>query len=127
MIWFSKQACGFYDLAIHGTDIPTDAVEITTDEHMALLQGLSTGKIISADASGHPILIDPPASTTEQLAAVVRADRDQRIAETDYLVMPDYPIAVAKLVLVKTYRQALRDISLQSGFPSKITWPDSLA
>jgi len=123
-MFYSKSTSGFYDLAIHGTDIPTDAVEITADEHMALLRGQSIGKIISADASGHPILIDPPAQTTEQLAAAVRSDRDRRILDTDYLIMPDYPIDVTKLTAVKTYRQALRDISLQAGFPTKIDWPE---
>ena len=58
------------------------------------------------------------------LAASARQKRDRLIAATDYLVTPDYPIESDRLAAVKTYRQALRDIPEQSGFPRTITWPD---
>ena len=58
------------------------------------------------------------------LAASARQKRDRLIAATDYLVTPDYPIESDKLAKVKIYRQALRDIPGQSGFPRSITWPD---
>ena len=45
------------------------------------------------------------------------------IAGTDYLVMPDYPISTDLLAKVKVYRQALRDITIQVGFPYDIDWP----
>ena len=58
------------------------------------------------------------------LAASARQKRDRLIATTDYLVTPDYPIEPDRLAKVKIYRQALRDIPEQSGFPRSITWPD---
>ena len=58
------------------------------------------------------------------LAASARQKRDRLIAVTDYLVTPDYPIESDRLAKVKIYRQALRDIPEQSGFPRTITWPD---
>lgn len=58
------------------------------------------------------------------LAASARQKRDRLIAATDYLVTPDYPIESDRLAKVKTYRQALRDVPEQSGFPRTITWPD---
>ena len=58
------------------------------------------------------------------LAASARQKRDRLIATTDYLVTPDYPIEADRLAKVKIYRQALRDIPEQSGFPRTITWPD---
>ena len=58
------------------------------------------------------------------LAASARQKRDRLIAATDYLVTPDYPIEPDRLAKVKIYRQALRDIPEQSGFPRTITWPD---
>ena len=58
------------------------------------------------------------------LAASARQKRDRLIAATDYLVTPDYPIESDRLAKVKIYRQALRDIPEQSGFPRSITWPD---
>ena len=57
------------------------------------------------------------------LAASARQKRDRLIAATDYLVTPDYPISDDRLAKVKTYRQALRDIPEQTGFPRTITWP----
>ena len=58
------------------------------------------------------------------LAASARQKRDRLIAATDYLVTPDYPIESDRLAKVKTYRQALRDIPEQAGFPRTITWPE---
>ena len=58
------------------------------------------------------------------LAASARQKRDRLIATTDYLVTPDYPISDDRLAKVKIYRQALRDIPEQSGFPRSITWPE---
>lgn len=64
---YSKSANGFYDSEIHGDNIPADAVEITEEKHVALLEGQSQGKIISADENGYPILTDPPKPTAEQI------------------------------------------------------------
>ena len=58
------------------------------------------------------------------LAASVRQKRDRLIATTDYLVTPDYPIESDRLAKIKIYRQALRDIPEQAGFPRTITWPE---
>ena len=58
------------------------------------------------------------------LAASARQKRDRLIAVTDYLVTPDYPIEPDRLAKVKIYRQALRDIPEQAGFPRTITWPE---
>jgi hypothetical protein len=68
-MFYSKSTGGFYTREIHGAAIPTDAVEITTEEHAALLEGQSQGKIIAADENGRPVLIDPPPPTAEQIVA----------------------------------------------------------
>lgn len=71
-------------------------------------------------ATAHPECVteEPPyVPTTEELAASLRTERDRRITATDYLVMPDYPLDTDKLEEIKAYRQALRDIPQQSGFP----------
>lgn len=66
---YSKSTNGFYDRAIHGNNVPPDVVEITDAEHAALLSGQAAGKIITADATGRPTLIDPPPPTPEHLWA----------------------------------------------------------
>lgn len=68
-------------------------------------------------------IVEIPAPTTEEVASQVRAQRDAMIAETDYLMMSDYPISDEDKALVETYRQALRDIPEQEGFPSEVQWP----
>lgn len=70
----------------------------------------------------YQIVENPPVSL-EVLAESVRSERDRRIAETDWYMMPDYPTDPETLELVKSYRQALRDITLQSGFPRDVRWP----
>lgn len=59
-MFYSPSQNGFYDPAIHGDNIPADAVEITREQHAALIEGQSQGKVIAADADGHPVLQDPP-------------------------------------------------------------------
>lgn len=68
-------------------------------------------------------IVEIPEPTTEEVAAQVRAQRDSMIAQTDYLMMSDYPISDEDKSLVETYRQALRDIPEQEGFPSNVQWP----
>ncbi|EOW3497626.1 tail fiber assembly protein [Escherichia coli] len=66
---YSKLTGGFYDVEINGDDIPQDAVEITEDAWMALLNGQAAGKIISPDDNGLPVLTDPPPLTQQELIA----------------------------------------------------------
>lgn len=61
--------------------------------------------------------------TDEDRAKAAREKRDHLLAETDYLLMPDYPISEEALAALKTYRQALRDVPEQTGFPNTIEWP----
>lgn len=64
-----------------------------------------------------------PEPTVQELASMVRSQRDAKLSATDYLVVPDYPISPEDLEAVKVYRQALRDIPEQSGFPKNVQWP----
>lgn len=65
-----------------------------------------------------------PEPTTEELAAQVRAQRDALIAATDYLMASDYPLTDEKRTELTTYRQALRDVPEQEGFPTSVVWPE---
>jgi hypothetical protein len=55
-------------------------------------------------------------------ATAVRADRTKRLADSDWTQLSDAPITGTAWA---TYRQALRDITSQAGFPWEITWPDA--
>lgn len=60
------------------------------------------------------------AERLESLASAARAKRDALIKETDFYMLPDYPNAPQGIA---EYRQALRDITEQPGFPHSIQWP----
>ncbi len=59
----------------------------------------------------------------------VRVERDKRLAACDYLIMPDYPLAEVERAAWMAYRQALRDLPQQEGFPWEgpedpaVSWP----
>ena len=55
-------------------------------------------------------------------AKSVRQTRDTKLAETDWTQVADAPVDKA---VWATYRQALRDITTQSGFPWTVTYPDA--
>ena len=54
-------------------------------------------------------------------AEIARSDRNTRIRETDWTQSADVPQATKDLWA--PYRQALRDVPAQTGFPHEITWP----
>jgi len=62
-----------------------------------------------------------PIIPPEQLAAAARAQRDSLLASTDWTQLPDVPQATREAYAV--YRQALRDVPEQDGFPTDIIWP----
>lgn len=69
----------------------------------------------------------PEKTPEEKLAETeeeVRSKRDRLIADTDYLLMNDYPISEEDLAVVKAYRTALRDVPQQEGFPYEVVWPE---
>ena len=69
------------------------------------------------------VLPEQPVKTEEELAKEAREKRGRLLGESDFYVMPDYPASEDGLAAVKAYRQMLRDISSQTGFPAEIKWP----
>lgn len=69
-------------------------------------------------------IIQNPEPDDSMVAKAIRDKRDNLIGETDYYLMPDYPSNPQNLEELKVYRQALRDIPKQEGFPRDIRWPD---
>jgi hypothetical protein len=54
-------------------------------------------------------------------AKAVRADRDQRLKDSDWTQGKDISDAVSQPWAI--YRQALRDVPSQAGFPWDVQWP----
>ena len=60
-------------------------------------------------------------------AKSVRASRNAKLAETDWVVIKAMESGTAVPADVAAERQALRDITAQAGFPWTITWPGANA
>jgi len=61
------------------------------------------------------------AAKDAEQAKSIRQSRDAKLAECDWTQVADAPVDKA---VWATYRQALRDVTTQTGFPWTITWPD---
>lgn len=59
------------------------------------------------------------AGANDRAAAEVRTERNQKLAETDWTALSDVTMSDEMIA----YRQALRDITTQDGFPNEVTWP----
>ena len=60
------------------------------------------------------------AADNAALESAERATRDELLKATDHYGLSDVTMTEA----MATYRQALRDVPQQAGFPSTITWPE---
>ena len=53
----------------------------------------------------------------------IRSRRDGLLQETDWIVSKSYESGLPVPAEWASYRQALRDIPMQDGFPNNTTWP----
>ncbi len=73
MLRYSASTGGFYPYDIHYPNLPTDCVEITEDDHAALMAAQATGKVIVADADGLPVAVDPVVSVADARKQAIAA------------------------------------------------------
>ena len=59
------------------------------------------------------------AGANDRKAAEVRKERNVKIAACDWRMLNDVPVSEPW----KAYRQALRDVPMQAGFPGSVVWP----
>ena len=57
---------------------------------------------------------------TNKVSSDVRSERDSKLAATDYRMVADAPWNTTAWA---TYRQQLRDLPSQDGFPHNVVWP----
>jgi len=63
----------------------------------------------------------------DALSMELRAQRDALLAASDPHMLPDFPQTDEQRAAWETYRQALRDVPEQAGFPFEVVWPDAPA
>jgi len=81
-----------------------------------ILGPVFTGDTAAADEAEYKAMKDAERATS------VRASRTQLLKDCDWTQIAD---STADKTAWATYRQQLRDITAQSGFPWTITWPDA--
>ncbi|MGH8816440.1 MAG: phage tail assembly chaperone, partial [Achromobacter pestifer] len=125
MYFYSLNTRGFYSSDIHGENIPVDALEISPERHLELLEALSSGQTIKLDEDGHLVTADATLTEAQQLASM-RLLRDSRLDATDWMIVRHRDetdigrattLAVDQFTALLAYRQALRDLPEQDGFP----------
>ena len=65
--------------------------------------------------------LDSATLYNEILASEARTERTARLRDSDWTQVPDVPLDNKEAWA--TYRQELRDVPNQSGFPREIDWP----
>lgn len=112
---------------------PKAGVEVTEEEHKALMDGQSTGKVVSADSEGKPVLTD----IEIDYVALATIERDRRMAivtaRINELVeaQDDGDITsdeLTELATLRAYRTALRRLDFSNVTDkesySAINWPE---
>ena len=118
-----------FPMDTHGTPIPEGYVVVKgTNPPYNLAYTYALGVPTIQDGIWATNWIETPRSDEEKAriqSAVedrVRSDRNARLAKSDWTQLADAPVDAASWV---PYRQALRDITTQPGFPWTVTWPES--
>jgi len=62
---------------------------------------------------------DYDSGSAERISKEVRNQRDRLLTDTDWMALSDNTMSPEWA----SYRQGLRDITDQAGFPSSVTWP----
>lgn len=78
-----------------------------------------TEEIAKAEAYNGEYTIEDIPMTAE----AARAQRDKLLEDTDWTQVLDAPIDTETREAYRVYRQALRDVPQQDGFPDTIIWP----
>ena len=60
---------------------------------------------------------------TDQKASDVRAQRNNLLAQSDWTQLGDAPLDSHTKLLWAQYREELRDVTQQTGFPWNVVWP----
>ena len=90
---------------------------ITKKDGTVLVQDFNDNEITGLDIAALQAQAD-----AGQIESNERSKRDTLLIEADILINKAFD-ADADLTALKAYRQALRDVPQQAGFPDNIEWP----
>jgi len=113
---FSQSTCGIYIDGIH-VNIPEDAIEITDDEHLALLVGDMAEACIGHDETGKPVKIERSPPSTADIWLKIKAERDRRSEQGGYKVGANWFHSDQK-----SRSQQLGLVLLGANIPTGLQW-----
>lgn len=112
----------------------TGVIEFSSDQPMseaALNLVLKDSALAAIDGTANPdihhivkgcaVEKPPREKSHDELVREVKSERAQKLYTSDWTQMPDVELKTKKEWA--DYRQELRDITKQSGYPSNIKWP----
>ena len=102
-------------VVLDGPQLSPTRYQITYRDGVQEIDGQWYTKYSVADMSDEA----KTAKDAEQ-AKSVRTQRDEKLKDTDWTQVADAPVDKEAWA---TYRQALRDLTKESGFPWDMTWP----
>ena len=108
----------------NGEQIPNDASN-TTSKYTELAHWCNANNATIADRGEYYECVAIPEPTLEERSERIRGQRDAKLQETDVYLLSDYPISETERTQVVQYRQQLRDLPMQAGFPDEIVWPEN--
>lgn len=93
--------------------------------HFERKQRLENG-ISNASAIASLVQVEEPTEAVQIANAnVARANRNQALSDCDWTQLPDASLSAIEKDAWTAYRQALRDLPQQQGFPDDVVWPAS--
>ncbi|WP_420885022.1 phage tail assembly chaperone [Alloalcanivorax xenomutans] len=98
----------------------------SSDGEVAVWRSRTASWELVPDYVEEDVLNDSPLSE-EQLATAARRHRNGLLRGCDWTQVPDSPLGESERQEWQMYRQALREVPEQEGFPTEINWPASPA
>lgn len=94
-------------------------VQVVENENEFIAYDIN-GDIVSVDMNSQSFTEKLAELTSNQKISILRAERNQRLAETDYMALSDRTMTEAQTA----YRQALRDITQHYQSLDEVVWPE---
>ncbi|AVV37364.1 tail fiber assembly protein [Pantoea vagans] len=128
-VYYDAQSAGFYLEGIN-SQIPSTAIEISTEDYKVLLSEQEKGMEITPNENGYPTLTAPPALTQQQEVLIAYSNRLSLMGKASDVIAPlqdavdlgdSTPYEDALLKNWKQYRVALNRLDLSTA--PDIQWP----
>jgi hypothetical protein len=107
-----------YDVVLEGPQAQPTRYQVGFADGVQQIDGKWFTKYSVADMDD-----EAKAAKDEEQAKSVRNSRTEKLRDCDWTQLDDTPMSNTQKAGWATYRQALRDVPKQAGFPFDIEWP----